>query len=78
MFHQPIAISTTSSASALLVLSLTFDFSSTNHRDHFQDASFFSKKHFLVKNDQLINECNCSSPWKCVIFKVSVSLIHLP
>ena len=45
---QPIAILTTSTASALLVLSLTFHFSSTHHWDHFWDASFFSKKHFLV------------------------------
>ena len=46
MFHQPIAISTTSNASALLVLSLTFGFLSTKHQLHFRDASFFSKKTF--------------------------------
>ena len=40
--------STTSNAPALLVLSLTFDFSSTKHQVHFRDASFFSKKHLLV------------------------------
>ena len=58
MFHQPIAISTTSNASALLVLSLTFDFLSTKHQVHFRDASFFSKKHLLVKPLKLLSEKN--------------------
>ena len=48
MFHQPIASSTTSNGSALLVLSLIFHFSTTKHQVHFRDASFFSKKHLLV------------------------------